>query len=83
MDRYCGRLPGRNNDMGQEGAPLWMHEYHADYGSGTLNSIYECQIVGDAPENISIDNGLPLERVLNLFLENLCIGYTVVRIFSR
>lgn len=54
-----------------------------DYGSGILNSLYECQIVGDAPENISIDNGLPLERVLDLFLENLCIGYTVVSNFFQ
>jgi hypothetical protein len=54
-----------------------------DFGDTTLASIFECQIVGDAPENITIDNGLPLDKVFELFLDSFCPGYTVVSDFFQ
>lgn len=54
-----------------------------DFEDTTQIATFTCKIVGDAVDNISIDNGLPLDKVLELFLNTVCIGYTVVSNFFQ
>jgi hypothetical protein len=44
---------------------------------------YTCNIVGDAAANISIDNGLSLNDVANVFMSRFCPGLTFVSNFLQ
>lgn len=54
-----------------------------DYGSGYEETDYTCLIIGDSATNVSIDNGLSLTDVINLFISRFCTGFTFVSNFFQ
>lgn len=54
-----------------------------DLGTDIEVTQYECKIIGDSASNVSIDNGLPLEDVVNAFINTFCTGFTFVSNFFQ
>lgn len=53
------------------------------YGSGYEETDWNCNIIGDTTTNVAIDNGLPLENIINLFVSSFCPGKTFVSNFFQ
>jgi hypothetical protein len=54
-----------------------------DLGTDIEVSEYKCFVVGDTASNVSIDNGVTLEDVVNLFMSSFCPGLTFVSNFFQ
>jgi hypothetical protein len=53
------------------------------YGSGFEETDWTCSIIGDTTTNVSIDNGVTLTDVINLFVNTFCPGKTFVSNFLQ
>lgn len=54
-----------------------------NYGSGLEETDWNCLIIGDSATNVSIDNGLSVTDVINLFVSRFCGGFTFVSNFFQ
>lgn len=75
--------PGGNQKYARP-ARLYSCKFTApDYGSGYEETDWTCLIIGDSATNVSIDNGMSLTDVINLFVSRFCGGFTFVSNFFQ
>lgn len=92
---FGGTVPGSEWILVSDGWPGGDRKYarpprmyncvytNPDFSSPTQITEYNCRLLGDEGSNILIDNGLPLEDILEMFMDKFCPGTTVISNFFQ